>query len=94
MGRAGRDGVKSSCTVVLLDDFRYLNNISNLLKIQAFPISELLDYQKKQKDDYFNGFGALSMQLFLMISSNKEYSEWSNFIISVYNYLVKEVIFF
>ncbi len=87
MGRAGRDGKNSYCTVILLDDVSSKEKIKELFERPALSIEELKKYQETSKDEWFNRYGAIGKQLRLLVNGNKDYGEWSDFIYNVYLFL-------
>ena len=87
MGRAGRDGKKSCCTVLYLDRKQAKENIENLFD-EELSIEKLKKQQ--ESDKYLSKYGVVSKQLCLLIRDNKDYKEWSDFIYSVYLFLTQE----
>lgn len=87
MGRAGRDGKKSYCTVVFEDKKQAKQKIEALFE-EGLYIEKLK--KQKESDKSLRSYGAISKQLIFLIKDNKDYMEWSDFIYIVYRFLSNE----
>jgi ATP-dependent DNA helicase RecQ len=85
MGRAGRDGEISHCSILFLDSQKQkIEKLINEHK-QYLSIDKLR--QKKSNGKKFKDFGPLNKQLNLLVKDNLDYKEWSRFIYEVYQFL-------
>ena len=95
MGRAGRDGVPSKCTVILTQTDNKRKNIDELIASSGSidKIINKLKYEQKDDrdgdgaDEWLNKYGAISKQLCLLLNDNEDYVSWGEFVYQVYLFL-------
>lgn len=84
MGRAGRDGKKSYCTVLFWQDKNIQKNIYELF-------NEQLSIEKIKNGKKLSCYGDLQKPLFLLINTNKDHGSWRDFIYKgIYSFLNQE----
>ena len=87
MGRAGRDGQKSRCTIVFLRNQKYAAKIKELFE-ETLSVEKLKQLKKQRR---LSEYGELEKQLLLISNNSNDYKPWSNLIYhGVYSFLHQE----